>query len=111
MPAVSADWAHRERFDALVEAVLADLPPQPAAWLEEVPVVVDDEVPEALARELATAWAAEDGRAADAEDLASARGLLGLYDGRCLTEQSIEVDAEPTPVVRLFRGPQESQRL
>ena len=80
----------RAVFDALLEDELARLPAPWDAFLDEVPVVVDDRVPPAIAAEMGL----------DAEE---AEGLLGLHTGLALTERSVEDAAVLPPEVRLFR--------
>lgn len=80
--------AMRARFDALLEEVIAALPPRIARLLEEVPVVVDDVPDRAILEEMGE------------EDELS---LLGLHTGVAFTERSVEHDAELPSEIRLFR--------
>ena len=80
----------RDLFDDLLEGELDRLPPPWDAFLDEVPVVVDDRVPAAIAAEM---------RLSPEE----ADGLLGLHTGVPLTERSVEEWANLPPEVRLFR--------
>jgi predicted Zn-dependent protease with MMP-like domain len=80
--------APRDRFDALLEEVLAALPAELHRLLEEVPVVVED--------------------AATREDLrrVGVRGratLCGLYTGIPLTRRSVDHSGTLPDVIRIFR--------
>ena len=62
-----------EEFGALVEQALADLPPPYAMLARDVSVVVEEEPPAEVLRDL---------------ELDSADDLLGLYQGLSLAEES-----------------------
>jgi predicted Zn-dependent protease with MMP-like domain len=79
----------RERFDALLEAVLASLPDHLHALLEEAPLVVDDAPDPKLLSEL--------GVDADVEI------LCGLHSGVPITERSHEAGDEGMEIIHLFR--------
>jgi len=80
----------RERFDALLEKVLGELPPSIRDLLEETPLVVEDAPDEALLREV--------GLDPECDD------LCGLHSGVPLTERSVEaVDSGPE-LIHLFRS-------
>ncbi|VAX40665.1 hypothetical protein MNBD_PLANCTO03-2125 [hydrothermal vent metagenome] len=86
--------AERERFDELLEGVLAELPPSVVALLEEVPLIVLDEPTPALLKSLGVpseAWEAE------------AHTLCGLYSGSTLLEQSVESSGELPEQIHVFR--------
>lgn len=92
---------HRERFDRLLEDVIAGLPPRVAALLEEVPVhVLDRPTPEMVAQ------LQRDGTLGADEDGAD---LCGLHSGVAITERSVEdpggwgADAGVPEHVHLFR--------
>lgn len=80
--------AERERFDALVERVIAALPVELREMIEETPVIVEDHPSPSLLQEL--------GMDPDEE------GLCGLHSGVPLTERSVGDSALPD-VVTLFR--------
>lgn len=80
--------AERERFDALVERVIAALPAELREMIEETPVIVEDHPSPSLLQEL--------GMDPDEE------GLCGLHSGVPLTERSVGDSALPD-VVTLFR--------
>jgi predicted Zn-dependent protease with MMP-like domain len=68
----------KARFAELVEQALAELPPQFAKFLEEVPVEIKDRPSRKLLRELGMKH----------DEL-----LLGYYTGHALTDRSIEYSA------------------
>src|SRR4051812_30602257 len=75
----------RKAFDALLEKAIDDLPPQFARWLDEVPIIVEDQPPP------------EDGDD-DAE-------TLGFYHGIPLTQRHVEDSGSPPDQIRIFRRP------
>ena len=81
--------AERERFDALVEEVLAALPQSVHEMLEESPLVVDDFAPRALIREV--------GLDPDEDD------LCGLHSGFALTQRSVSQSGEVPDQIQIFR--------
>ena len=86
------DW-QRRLFDEHLDAAVAALPDRIHEWLEEVPVIVEDEPSRRLLEEL--------GMDAGQDD------LCGLHSGVPLTERSVEwagEDAVPGQIM-LFRGP------
>lgn len=87
----SSGWsrAFRERFDALVESVLATLPASLHALLEESPLIVEDAPSDALLRSL--------GLDPDDED------LCGLHTGVSITERSVTQSGELPDVIQIFR--------
>lgn len=76
----------KQAFGVLVERALAELPPQFARFLDEVPVEVRD-------------------RPTPAQMRAVQRGglLLGLYHGRPLTERSVEDSGRLPDVIYVFQ--------
>lgn len=85
--------AERDRFDELLEGVLARLPERVAAVLEEVPLIVEDRPSPAVCRDLGI----EDPNSEDALD------LCGLHTGRAFTERSVEQSGELPNDIRVFR--------
>ena len=80
----------RRRFDALLETAIEALPPAFARWLDEVPIIVEDEPPDEMLDELGID---EDG------------ALLGSYHGVAITRRSVE-DAPHVPdQIFIFRYP------
>ena len=79
----------RARFDAAFEEVLAALPDELHAMIEELPVVLEDHPSAALLREMGI----------DADDRTA---LCGLHSGIPLTERSVEHGGLPE-VITLFR--------
>jgi len=91
--------AERNRFDALLEEALENLPPKIRSLLDQVPLVVDDRPDEALARELYADLGDE-----EAESLEEfTESLCGLHTGIPLTEESVMHSGEMPPNIRLFR--------
>lgn len=87
--------ADRDRFDALVQEVLRDLPPPIAARLDEIAIVVEDRPSAALARALVADGTIEDEAAAD--------DLCGLHTGVALTERSVELAGVLPDQIHVFR--------
>ena len=81
--------AERERFDALVEEVLAALPQSVHEMLEESPLIVDDFAPRALIR----------GVGLDPDD----DDLCGLHSGFALTQRSVSQSGEVPDQIQIFR--------
>ena len=89
-PRSRVEQARRRRFERLVERALDDLPPDVAAMLDNVEVVVEDEpTPAQLDR----------GDAAET--------LFGLYEGVPLTERGGGYSLVLPDKVTIFRGPLE----
>lgn len=81
----------REEFDALVRQALAQLPSRYAALAEEVSVVVEEEPPGDVLRDL---------------ELESEDNLLGLYQGLSLDADSFFQSGGQLPArISLYRGP------
>jgi predicted Zn-dependent protease with MMP-like domain len=79
----------REHFDALLEQVLAELPPRLHELIDEAPVIVDDRATQALLEELDMN---------ETEDL-----LCGLHSGTPLTERSVSHGHDLPETIHLFR--------
>lgn len=79
----------REFFDEQLEQVLAELPPQVLALLDDVPLIVDDYPTSRMLRQLG---------------LRHPLDLCGLYTGVPLTHRSIDHSAHPSDVIHLFRA-------
>ncbi|MFO0855787.1 MAG: metallopeptidase family protein [Phycisphaerales bacterium] len=82
--------AERERFDALLEAVIEELPAKVRALLDEVPVIVEDSPSAELLEEL--------GMLPEEAD-----ELCGLHTGLGATERSVEDGAAMSSNIMLFR--------
>lgn len=84
----------KARFAELVERALAELPPHFAEYLEEVPVEIKDRPSRKLLRSLG---------------MGDDELLLGLYQGRALTDRSVEYSAgrpgeiSPVDVIFIFQ--------
>lgn len=83
----------RERFDALVERVIGELPGSIRALLDEVPVVVLDRPTSAMLRSLGI----------DPADEEEAGSLCGLHSGLSITERSPANDSGTIEDIHLFR--------
>lgn len=94
--------ALQERFDALLEQVLASLPASIRQVIDEVPVVVEDRPSDALIEELRRDGVIE-GREHGAEDDPEDDDLMGLHSGMAITEGSIEHSAELPGQIHVFR--------
>ena len=81
--------AERDRFDAILEDVMANLPARIRRLLDEAPLIVDDRPSEELLRELGM----------NAEDDI----LCGLHSGVPLTERSVTHSGELPETIHLFR--------
>ncbi len=81
----------REEFDSLVQQALAELPPRYSALTEDVSIVVEEEPPADVLRDL---------------ELESEDDLLGLYQGVSLDEVSFFQPGGQLPArIALYRGP------
>ena len=90
----------RQRFDALLERVINELPGAVHDLFDEVPLIVDDRPDEVLVRRLAVDFEIPD----DPVELeAFASELCGLHSGRMLTERSVDDPADVPEDIRLFR--------
>ncbi|MFG0328691.1 MAG: metallopeptidase family protein [Phycisphaerales bacterium] len=88
----------RERFDALLEMTLAELPDGVHDLLEQAPLIVDDRPSRRIIEDLINDGAVEPD--ADLETVAGE--LCGLHSGLGMTERSIE-DEPATEEIYLFR--------
>lgn len=78
-------------FAELVQQAIADLPPPYAKLMESVAVVVEEEPPEDVLRDL---------------ELDERDDLLGLYQGQSLADDSFfRPGGEPPPQISIYRGP------
>jgi predicted Zn-dependent protease with MMP-like domain len=80
----------RKRFDALLEEVIASLPPRVRRLLDEMPVVVEDVPDKGILEDMG-----------EEDEL----GLLGLHEGTPFTERSIDDNALLPSSIRLYREP------
>ena len=78
----------RQRFDELLEQVLAELPEEVTRLLEEVPLVVEDYPAEKVVKDMGLDHRDE---------------LCGLYTGIPLIERSIEQSGQLSDCVTIFR--------
>lgn len=80
-----------EAFVELVQQAIADLPPPYAKLMESIAVVVEEEPPEDVLRDL---------------ELDEKDDLLGLYQGQSLADDSFfRPGGEPPPRISIYRGP------
>ena len=84
------DW-QRRLFDEYLDREVAALPDHIHGWLEEVPVIVEDEPSHALFTDLGMDPAVDD--------------LCGLHSGVPLTERGVESLPGLPDQIMLFRGP------
>lgn len=85
------DSISSEDFEKLVQQALADLPPPYAKLMESIAVVVEEEPPEEVLRDL---------------DLDDEDDLLGLYQGQSLASDSFfRPGGESPPRISIYRGP------
>ena len=80
----------RSQFDLLLEQAIAELPAQFAKWLDEVPIIVEDEPSARLLEEMGID---KDG------------DLLGSYNGVALTCRSVDDSAHIPDHIMIFRRP------
>lgn len=78
----------------MLESILEELPEQVIAWLDEVPLIVEDEPDPNLLDELD-----QDGVRQGPFD------LLGLHWGIALTERSVQHSGTLPDRIMIFRGP------
>ena len=89
----------RERFDEMLDAVVAELPGHVLALIEVVPIIVDDEPPEIIVEALLASLPAGDPTTSDhLRD-----ELCGLHTGVPNTEKSVEEAHELPEEIRVFR--------
>lgn len=78
-------------FAELVRQAIADLPPPYAKLMESIAVVIEEEPPEDVLRDL---------------ELDEKDDLLGLYQGHSLADDSFfRPGGEPPPRISIYRGP------
>jgi predicted Zn-dependent protease with MMP-like domain len=80
--------ANRERFDAILEALIPTLPPRVRQVMEEVPIVVED---------------APDAKTMRQMRIRHPAGLLGLYHGVSIDRRGLEDPPRLGDVVYLYR--------
>lgn len=88
--------AERERFDDLVAEAVEELPPDLAAMLEEMPLIVLDRPDAQMLKDLGY-------DPQDSETAEVAREICGLHTGVANTEASVEYNATLPSQVHLFR--------
>lgn len=97
---VRVEQARRRRFERLVSRALDDLPPEVAAMLDNVEVVVEDEPTlEQIGRRGAPPVGTD-----PADDT-----LFGLYEGVPLTERGSAYSLVLPDKITIFRGPLERE--
>lgn len=80
-----------ESFARIVQQAIADLPVEYARLLDAVAVVVEDEPPPGLLKDL---------------DIEDGEELLGLYQGLSLNDESFfRAGGQAPPQISLYRGP------
>ncbi|MBX3332808.1 MAG: metallopeptidase family protein [Nitrospira sp.] len=80
-----------EAFAELVQQAIGDLPPPYAKLMESIAVVVEEEPPEDVLRDL---------------ELDEKDDLLGLYQGQSLADDSFfRPGGEPPPRISIYCGP------
>ena len=80
-----------EAFAKLVQQALADLPPPYAKLIDSIAVVVEEEPPEDVLRDL---------------ELDGEEDLLGLYQGQSLAADSFfRTGGNQPPQISIYRGP------
>ena len=82
----------RDIFDDILEAELDTLPPEAMAVVESASVIVEDEAPPDVLKEMG--MTAEEGR-----------DLCGMHFGVAETERSVEDTYQLPTQIMLFRGP------
>ena len=87
------DQATRDRFDALLEVAIEQLPPPVRALLDEVPVVALDRPTPQMLREMGV----------DPNDQEAALEFCGLHTGVAATERPIDRSGELPSEIHLFR--------
>lgn len=83
----------RDRFDALLEEAIDQLPPALHRLIEEVPVVALDRPTASMLRDLGI----------DPNDEEEATSLCGLHSGVSKTERSVERSGDLPSDIHLFR--------
>lgn len=83
----------RDRFDALLEEAIGQLPPAVRALLDEVPVVALDRPTPEMLRDLGV----------DPKDEDAALEFCGLHTGVAATERAVDRSGELPSEIHLFR--------
>ncbi len=88
---MSAAWSPelRAKFDAIVESILAELPPSLHVLLEESPLIVEDAPTDRFLREL--------GMDPEVDD------LCGLHSGIAITERSVSESGQLPETIQIYR--------
>lgn len=89
----------RDRFDALLEEALGQMPQRVREVIEEIPLVVDDQPEPELARDLYDEHAQARGLTLEEYALT----LCGLHTGVPLTERSVSDEHRLPTEIRIFR--------
>jgi len=84
---------HRDRFDALLEEVIDQLPPAIRELIDQVAVIVLDRPTDAMLRDLGI----------DPKDEEESSSLCGLHTGTADTERSVEHSGDLPSNIHLFR--------
>ena len=84
----------RDRFDGLVERVMAELPQHLASAFDSIPLIIEDQPEDDLVHQLRIDFESPDD---DFDD------LCGLHTGRMVTERSVEESGELPEAIHLFR--------
>lgn len=77
--------AERERFDAILEDAIRELPPKILALIDEVPIVVLDQPTPEMIKDLI-----RDGTLMPEDESTAAAELCGLHTGVAITDRSID---------------------
>jgi predicted Zn-dependent protease with MMP-like domain len=85
--------SERERFDAILEEVMEDLPEGVRALTDEMPIIVEDRPDQKLLDELSK----EAGERIEPDE------LCGLHTGVAFTERSVTISGDLPSEIRLFR--------
>lgn len=80
----------RQRFDDLVDEIVAELPPRLMQLLDEKPVVVDDQPSPEMLMELGVPSELSD-------------EICGLHSGPMMTERTVEPGEVDLPMIHIFR--------
>jgi predicted Zn-dependent protease with MMP-like domain len=91
MEMASREPISSEAFAELVQQAIGDLPPPYAKLMESIAVVVEEEPPDDVLRDL---------------ELDEKDDLLGLYQGQSMAADSFfRPGGEPPPRISIYRGP------
>ncbi len=86
--------AARERFDALLEEIIEELPRRIRDLLDDVPVIVDDRPSRAILLDLGIP---------EADHAEETKLICGLHTGIAITERSVEDHPDVPEHIHLFR--------